>query len=183
MSCRYADAYIHWCKFIHNFKNCWRVDDSYYRPMKPLTDGITFVSIQDQEELHRLIYAWDGGENRRYESLITTKWVISKFLGTVLLNHFYNWVRVAARRKSTDEIMYLPFLYQNLPFAVLKVPANTNECLEYHVWTRKEQQAREINQINLDCPYDSVRKRRGDYYSESDLRFAALFEDFDAHYN
>jgi hypothetical protein len=178
MNCRYADVYIHWCKFIHNFRNCWQVDNHYY-PKRPKKDEIRFVSMQDHDELWWVIKAWNGDRNRIYESMTSTKWVVSKFLNMILLNHFYNWVRVATNRKSTEEIMYLPFQYQNLPMAVLKIPENKGKELEFHIWIKKEQIV-PISDIKLNCPYNRVKKRRNhleDFADEeTEIRSAAFVE-------
>ncbi|QHW34840.1 hypothetical protein GZH47_31315 [Paenibacillus rhizovicinus] len=120
--CPYAYAYLNWRVCIEGLRYHSDIATNYYRKRRSTENtGIDTISNIDVSVFTNLRLAWDGSlkyndGNRRYKSLTATIWLINHFLYRLLMNHFYNWLEFADKKryKKKDTFIFTLEINSNM---------------------------------------------------------------------
>ncbi|MEX2460246.1 MAG: hypothetical protein WD469_02905 [Paenibacillaceae bacterium] len=109
------------------------------------------------EEINRLISIWFNKYcNYREDFRATTKWIINKFISTVALSHFKNWIytaKVLAPQRIIPYSKYYKFV--EMPFFAFVFPDSIDDRLEYY--KEVENNLNKIHFHDIVCPFNEQR--------------------------
>jgi hypothetical protein len=114
--------------------------------------------FSDDENITKLIYSLENLSEFGEINLDSIKWIYSKVISLILMNHFYNWLRIAKKSVEKKEFYnIIPFKYQHLPFFVIFHSNRIGQPNEFHWWLH-EWHNNDIRVEELICPNNSVSK-------------------------
>ncbi|MEH7126591.1 hypothetical protein V7127_25725, partial [Bacillus sp. JJ1773] len=86
--------------------------------------------------------------------------IINKIQQILILNHFYNWLKVSILYGSQPVLFHrIPFNYEDLPLFIIESKNNNSSVPQIRFWTFLEANQKDILS-KIKCPFDTVSLRR-----------------------
>ncbi|GAM13393.1 hypothetical protein [Mesobacillus selenatarsenatis] len=136
--CPYANAYVHWRKFIEGLSNISEVDKK--RPKIHDTYlNFKVYSYQEHGFFERLFYATISSIDEKYRTRKLVLWLINKIYGMVITNYFYCWLEHFQQSEFNENTYYYcPLKFEYIPTFIVEIKKEQKDSVNLHLWKQNK---------------------------------------------